>query len=52
MFNNKENLNMKIKKRRTLLRVRNARLRALRDIFLTSSFVAVCMMCISIASQQ
>jgi len=43
---------MKIKKRKTSIRVRNARLKALRDILLTSSYVAICMMCISIASQQ
>lgn len=43
---------MKIKKRRTPLRVRNARLRAIKYCIVTSSVMGIFTMCLTIALQQ
>jgi len=43
---------MRIKKRRTPLRVRNARLRAVKYCIVTSSIMGIFVMCLSIALQQ
>ena len=51
-MNNKNDIRFKIKKRKTSIRVRNARIRAVKYCIATSSIMGIFVMCLSIALQQ
>ena len=51
-MDNKNDIKFKIKKRKTSIRFRNARIRAVKYCIATSSIMGIFVMCLSIALQQ